>query len=86
MEYVIQKLKNYNLGVVLKDNWKQVRKIVKWIVTAAVYSVFQEDPAVGALNALATKVILDFIDYLITPETSEDEKTKREREKDAKNL
>jgi hypothetical protein len=67
MEGLVTKIQHYDPRVVIRDNWKQVKKIVKWAVTAGVFTVFgTEEPISAALSSVITKIILDFIDYLIT--------------------
>lgn len=61
-----KKLQDYDIRIVLRDNWKDIKKIVKWSVTAVlVYLLGRDFPIFGVLASVIIKVILDFLDYLL---------------------
>lgn len=77
-----RKIENYDIRIVLRDNLSDIRKIVKWGITVAVASLFQENndlvaiisgeltenDVVTIISGALTKVIMDILDYLLKPE------------------
>jgi len=78
MDYINRKIRDYDVRVVLRDNWTKIKQLIKLIVKVGLpvaigfLGVSSDSQIVNLAVTVVSVVLIDFIHYLIKPETNDE--------------